>query len=61
MNSCLVDVSAAELAQTAVAWDTEKHLRFDVPFQDIKPVIYLGTYDYFRGFLTNQNNLSCIN
>ena len=44
MNSCLVDVSPAELAKTAVAWDTEKHLRFDVPFQDIKPVIYLGRY-----------------
>ena len=26
----------------AVAWDTENHLVFAVPFQDMKPNIYLG-------------------
>lgn len=25
-----------------VAWDTENHLTFAVPFQDMKPNIYLG-------------------
>lgn len=27
----------------AVAWDTQKRLSFAVPFQDMKPTIYLGT------------------
>ena len=27
----------------AVAWDTQKRLPFAVPFQDMKPNIYLGT------------------
>lgn len=27
----------------AVAWDAQKHLSFAVPFQDMKPTIYLGT------------------
>lgn len=26
----------------AMAWDTENHLGFAVPFQDMKPEIYLG-------------------
>ena len=26
----------------AVAWDTNNHLTFAVPFQDMKPDIYLG-------------------
>jgi len=26
----------------AVAWDTTNHLSFPVPFQDMKPTIYLG-------------------
>lgn len=26
----------------AVVWDTENHLTFAVPFQDMKPSIYLG-------------------
>ena len=29
-----------------VAWDTEKHLSFAVPFQDMKPNIYLGKTKY---------------
>ena len=32
----------SHLAKLAVAWDSEKHLRFDVPFQDLKPTIYFG-------------------
>jgi len=30
------------LEKLAVAWDSHKHLRFDFPFQDIKPTIYFG-------------------
>ena len=32
----------SHLAKLAVAWDEQKHLRFDVPFQDLKPTIYFG-------------------
>ncbi len=42
INSCLVSTSAEDIARAAVAWDNEKHLKFDVPFMDIKPVIYFG-------------------
>ena len=31
----------ADLAK-AIAWDEEKHLSFALPFQDMKPTIYLG-------------------
>ena len=29
-------------ADNLVAWDMEKHLKFQVPFVDIKPSIYFG-------------------
>ena len=28
--------------RSAMAWDTEEHLSFALPFQDMKPTIYLG-------------------
>ena len=47
-NHWLVTSSQAEVAKLAVAWDTQKHLRFEVPFMDIKPTIYFGEYaDHF--------------
>lgn len=30
----------------AVTWDTNNHLTFAVPFQDMKPNIYLGKFCY---------------
>ena len=42
VNSVLVHSSAQEVAESAVAWDNVMHLKFDVPFVDIKPVIYFG-------------------
>lgn len=30
----------------AVAWDCENHLGFAVPFQDMKPEIYLGRTEW---------------
>ena len=42
MNNVLVSSSAEELSKSAVAWDNVKHLKFDMPFMDIKPVIYFG-------------------
>ena len=31
-----------EISEKAIAWDSQKHLKFDVPFEDMKPTIYLG-------------------
>ena len=42
INNVLVTSNAEELAKAAVAWDRVKHLKFDLPFVDIKPVIYFG-------------------
>ena len=42
-NTCLVkSESAAAYAARAVAWDSKKKLEFALPFQDMKPSIYLG-------------------
>nr|XP_006812076.1 PREDICTED: DNA-dependent protein kinase catalytic subunit-like [Saccoglossus kowalevskii] len=38
-NGYLLESSKEEIAKKAVAWDTENHLQFPVPFMDIKPVI----------------------
>ena len=43
VNHALVSrTDPAHLEKLAVAWDSHKHLRFDFPFQDIKPTIYFG-------------------
>jgi len=34
----------AHLEKLAMAWDSHKHLGFDLPFQDIKPTIYFGKF-----------------
>ena len=31
-----------EISGKAKAWDFQQHLKFDVPFEDMKPNIYLG-------------------
>ena len=43
-NVAMVTCSADDIAKVAVAWDTEKNLKFDVPFMDIKPSIYFGEF-----------------
>ena len=40
-NKLLLDDTGIEPSK-AVAWDSENHLTFAVPFQDMKPSIYLG-------------------
>ena len=40
----LINPTQEELAEVALAWDTEKHLKFNLPFPDLKPTIYLGMY-----------------
>jgi hypothetical protein len=52
MNHTLVSRSdPTHLAKLAVAWDTQKYLRFDVPFQDLKPTIYFGKIILILHFL----------
>ena len=42
VNQALVSNKTEDIAKVAVAWDTTKHLKFDMPFMDIKPTIYFG-------------------
>uniref|UniRef100_F6UGH4 DNA-dependent protein kinase catalytic subunit n=1 Tax=Xenopus tropicalis TaxID=8364 RepID=F6UGH4_XENTR len=43
-RSLVTATSTEEMIKCHVSWDTEKRLTFDVPFMDIKPVIYLDTF-----------------
>ena len=43
INTTLVESeSAAAYAAKAVAWDSKNRLEFALPFQDMKPTLYLG-------------------
>lgn len=43
VNSSLVETeSAAAYAAKAVSWDTKNRLEFPLPFQDMKPSLFLG-------------------
>lgn len=43
VNSCLVETGPAAVhAAKVVAWDSKNRLEFALPFQDMKPSIYLG-------------------
>ena len=45
INSSLVEVGpAADHASKVVAWDSRKWLEFALPFQDMKPSIFLGKF-----------------
>ncbi|KAF4089760.1 hypothetical protein AMELA_G00069750 [Ameiurus melas] len=43
-RSLVTAISAEDMMRRFVAWDSEKRLSFAVPFQDIKPVIYLDPF-----------------
>ncbi|KAM5158207.1 DNA-dependent protein kinase catalytic subunit [Mantella aurantiaca] len=43
-HSLVTAASTEEMIRKHVSWDSEKRLRFAVPFADMKPVIYLDTY-----------------
>ena len=43
----------------AVTWDTNNHLTFAVPFQDMKPNIYLGKV-LLRQFHMHRNIFQCV-
>lgn len=36
--------SDSEALKKAVAWDTQKRLEFVLPFQDLKPSVFLGMW-----------------
>ena len=47
VNSSLVETdSAAAYASKAVSWDSKKRLEFALPFQDMKPSLFLGAVLY---------------
>lgn len=41
----LVNLQDTQVAQQAVAWTSTKLLEFNVPFHDVKPIIYLGKHE----------------
>lgn len=45
MNFALLARREEEISSRAIAWDTEQHLRFDIPFFDMKPSIYFGKFE----------------
>ncbi|XP_055874578.1 DNA-dependent protein kinase catalytic subunit-like [Biomphalaria glabrata] len=44
ISHALLAKSDEEISSAAIAWDTQKHLKFDVPFIDMKPSIYLDPF-----------------
>ena len=48
VNHAMLAGSEEEISRRAIAWYTNQHLRFDMPFFDMKPIIYFGLY--FRNF-----------
>jgi len=42
INIKLLADTDQQISQRAIAWDTEQHLKFDMPFVDMKPTLYLG-------------------
>ncbi|GFO12449.1 DNA-dependent protein kinase catalytic subunit, partial [Plakobranchus ocellatus] len=44
INQDLLASANGDVSNEAIAWDTQKHLRFDVPFFDMKPVIYFDSF-----------------
>ena len=44
LNYNLLTNAQDEITKQAISWDSQKHLKFDMPFMDMKPTIYLGEY-----------------
>ncbi|KAK0048622.1 DNA-dependent protein kinase catalytic subunit, partial [Biomphalaria pfeifferi] len=44
ISHALLAKSDEEISSAAISWDTQKHLKFDVPFIDMKPSIYLDPF-----------------
>ncbi|XP_076445486.1 DNA-dependent protein kinase catalytic subunit-like [Babylonia areolata] len=44
VNHAMLAGSEEEISRRAITWDTNQHLRFDMPFFDMKPVIYFDPF-----------------
>lgn len=44
VNYNLLANAQDEITKQAISWDSQKHLKFDMPFMDMKPTIYLGEF-----------------
>jgi DNA-dependent protein kinase catalytic subunit len=42
VNHAMLAKSVEDISRRAIAWDTNQHLKFDMPFFDMKPTIYFG-------------------
>jgi len=42
VNHYSTQISPQQLAELATSWDPNPHLRFDLPFPDLKATVYLG-------------------
>jgi DNA-dependent protein kinase catalytic subunit len=47
VNTAMLAHVDDDIAKTAITWDTQQHLKFDMPFVDMKPTIYLGNISLF--------------
>ncbi|KAL8588519.1 hypothetical protein ACOMHN_043868 [Nucella lapillus] len=43
-NHAMLAGSEEDISRRAIAWDTSQHLRFDMPFFDMKPIIYFDPF-----------------
>lgn len=41
-NQYVVNCDVEEILHAAVSWSTTQHIKFDMPFKDVKADIYLG-------------------
>ncbi|XP_048248370.1 DNA-dependent protein kinase catalytic subunit-like [Haliotis rufescens] len=44
INHALLSRADEEISKQAIAWDTKQHLKFDMPFIDMKPTIYFDQF-----------------
>ncbi|XP_052262779.1 DNA-dependent protein kinase catalytic subunit-like isoform X1 [Dreissena polymorpha] len=44
VNKALLANMDAQISERAIAWDSEKHLKFEMPFVDMKPEVYLDPF-----------------
>ena len=59
-NHALITSNPEELAKAAIAWDTEMHLKYQVPFIDIKPTIYFGKFTGTISWLVIYHITACM-
>lgn len=53
LNHELLANTNEEISKQAITWDCHQHLKFDMPFVDMKPTIYFGIKYLFILILIN--------